>query len=273
MTSVKTWPWAVKAAVLAALLWSAGVVSGMMMSSPAPVHPDGPFSSAAAAVVIAVADAVILSLLAARSRLGGWALGGLLAVVLFVVETGLSMIEAAFFNADLHVPASVLLGSTLTAVVRDGIAGAAMAWLWPARTDEAAPRLRGLFWKAPLLDMFYVVVYFGAGAAVMASATARTFYAHAPQMSLGGLALLQVARGLVWIALVFLLVRNSRRGLWVNALLTGAAFAVIMALQLLYPNPFLPWQMRQLHLVELLSSNMVFGTVAALVIAAGRRKD
>jgi hypothetical protein len=58
-------------------------------------------------------------------------------------------------------------------------------------------------------------------------------------------------------------------GVWRRALLTGAAFSVLMALPLLYPNPLMPWPVRQVHLVEVGVSNFLFGIVVSLLLLWG----
>ena len=49
-------------------------------------------------------------------------------------------------------------------------------------------------------------------------------------------------------------------------MLTCVAFSVLMALPLLYPNPLMPWPVRQVHLIEVGVSNFLFGVLAALIM-------
>jgi ABC-type Co2+ transport system permease subunit len=70
---------------------------------------------------------------------------------------------------------------------------------------------------------------------------------------------------------VLLLVRALRGSLWEKAALLGLALSVIMDLQLLFPNPVMPWPVRSVHMVEVGVSNFVFGVLAAAIVLSGAR--
>ena len=45
-----------------------------------------------------------------------------------------------------------------------------------------------------------------------------------------------------------------------------------MTPQLLYPNPVMPWAVRSMHMIEVGTSNLVFGALAALILLAGAQR-
>ena len=263
--------WAVKAVVLWIVLVTAGMLAAMPFHWDVPPAKPEPWSPLVGMIVIGAAGALVMTLLAERAILRGWRLGLVLGVVLYMIETGLSLIEAVAFNRDLQVPMLLIVSSALSSLLRDAIAGAAIALLW--RKVEAAdtPHLRGLIWKPPVIAAVYVVCYVTAGLFAIAAPAAHAFYTHAPQISLVWLAELQLGRGLVWSALAFLIVRNLRGGPWATALVVGVTFAVLMDCQLLLPNPFMPWALRQVHMVEVGVSNLVFGALAASIWLSGAK--
>jgi hypothetical protein len=260
----------VKAAALAVVLLAAGMVGGMPFHWDVPPPLKGePWPGWAGLIVVAVIGAVILTLLAERSTARGWKLGLVLGIVLFAVESGLSEIEAVAFNNDLKIPFSLIVNGTLSSLIRDVMAGIAVALLWRTGETAEAPRLRGPWWKLPAIAVLYFACYFAAGLWAYAQPVNHAFYVHGPQISLAFLAELELGRGLIWSALAALMACYLRGPAWSAALLTGVTFSVLMAAQLLLPNPFMPWPLRCVHIVEIGVSNLVFGFLASLIWLSG----
>ena len=118
--------WAVKAVVLWIVLVTAGMLAAMPFHWDVPPAKPEPWSPLVGMIVIGAAGALVMTLLAERAILRGWRLGLVLGVVLYVIETGLSLIEAVAFNRDLQVPMPLIVSSALSSLLRDAIAGAAM---------------------------------------------------------------------------------------------------------------------------------------------------
>jgi hypothetical protein len=55
--------------------------------------------------------------------------------------------------------------------------------------------------------------------------------------------------------------RGMRGAVVEKALAVGSLFAVVMNTSLLLPNPYMPYAVRMVHLVETASSNFVFGVI------------
>jgi hypothetical protein len=270
--------WILRSALLTVALVAGTVGAGIALPAPAhpafvaPVVPDGPLSLPQALLTVSSGEALLLSLLAARSSARGWKLGISLAVVLFCVETGLSMIEASFFNVDLHLPVGAIWWSVRSGLLRDAICALAIALLWREEHAKSVAAPTGLGWKVPSIAILYVVAYSVAGYFIAwQSPAVRDFYPHAKDIAIGELALLEIGRGLVWAALAVLLFRCLRGRAWEKAALTGAAFALFGTLVLLYPSEFMPWIVRRVHFVEMLSSNFVFGVLSAILLVRGTR--
>jgi hypothetical protein len=248
------------------------VLGGLLVFRHAPAAVvDGPFSAGLVLLIVGALDAAILTLLAAALRFRGWRLGLELAVALFTVQSLLSLIEALVFGRDVHLAVGVLVGAALASLIRSSLAGLAIAALWRrgSGVDLRPSLLSGLVWKFPLIAAIYIACYLLAGGLIAWRSTAvRAFYGGAPQFDLGTLIAVQFGRGLIWAGLTWMLVRALTPPTWRAALLVGLAFSGLMAPQLLYPNPAMPWAVRSVHLVELGLSNMVFGIFAALVMLA-----
>ncbi len=208
-----------KAAALAVILFVATMVGGMPFHWDAlPPAKGEPWPVFTGLVLVAVIGAVVLTLLAERARWRGWKLGLALASVLFVIESGLSEIEAAAFNNDLHIPMAMLVNGTASSLIRDLIAGIAIACLWRKGEGGATARLTGVWWKPAVIAVLYFVCYFTAGLWAFAQPATHSFYVHGPQIQLGFLASLELGRGLVWCVPAYLLARGLKGPAWSVAL-------------------------------------------------------
>lgn len=255
------------------------IVSGMVILAVArgPIPPnvnDGPITTVMARPLIAAAFAVVLALLAANMRWATWGKAAALFVILYVLETGLSQIEAWYFNSYMHLSPSLLTGLAIGNLVKAAIVAVVCALLWSAKTVEPAETLGGLAWKLPVIIPIYIVFYFGAGALIAwQGAAVRAYYEQGMHIDRGQLALLQVLRGAIWAGVALLIVKSLKGSVMFRALMTGLAFAVLMALVLLLPNSFMPWDVRKMHLMEIFSSNFLFGILAALVLMIGKKRE
>jgi hypothetical protein len=76
----------------------------------------------------------------------------------------------------------------------------------------------------------------------------------------------QMVRGLVWAALALPVIKMMEGELWEIKLAVALLFSVLMGSLLLMPNPYMPDAIRLAHLVEVSSSNFVFGWIVATVL-------
>ncbi len=183
-----------------------------------------------------------------------------------------NLVEALFFGLDLpwseawgHFLQALLI-STLGAVaaVRFTVPGPG----GPLLTKPAAAR-GWASWLARLAacDLAYVIAYFTAG--VLAFPFVQDFYAPQRIPSAASILQMQLVRGLVFSLLVLMLVRDVQGSRRQTALLAGLTLAVLGGVHpLLGPNPYLPAQVRAVHLVEVVVSNFLFGSFAGWLLGS-----
>jgi hypothetical protein len=83
----------------------------------------------------------------------------------------------------------------------------------------------------------------------------------------------QVARGLVFCAITYALMRFLALRPAAAALLVGATFCLLGGVApLLVPNPYMPASIRYPHMVEVGVSNLLFGVCAAYVLRTRREQ-
>jgi hypothetical protein len=189
-----------------------------------------------------------------------------------------------------HLPAAILARLFLAGLLHAGLwipLAVRILGRWrPASSSPGPGRTpalpAGWTWKLPLAALAYVAVYFTFGYYVAWRNPAITAYYQGTDpgsfwAQIGNvvrdtpwLPAAQALRGLLWTALALVVTRSARGSVFEKALATGALFAVVMNSGLLLPNPYMPFEVRRVHLVETASSNFLFG--AMLVWLLGHRK-
>ena len=271
----RMWIWTAKALAVWAALLAGNVAGGLVVTLPGPAAPaaDGPLGAGPALLLANALFAVLLAALAERMAGPAWRRALTLFVILYTVETLLSTIEGFFFGAFLHMPAGLLGGVAAINAVKSAVACLAIFWLWRGRGPEvSAPG--GLAWKLPLIVLLYVVFYFGAGILIAwQSEAVRTYYLNGAGIDNRAVALLQLGRGAIWAGLAWLVARSLGGSAIAKGLFAGLAFAIFMDAPLLFPNPFMPWTVREVHLVEIGVSNFLFGLLAVLLLSRSGTHD
>ena len=268
------------------------VAYGLVMPAvpPDPSAAGSPFSAGQAVLLVAALHTGVMSWLILRSRLSGKRLAVTMTAVFFGVQTLLPQVESWIFQAfprfAAHLPAGM--------VPRIVLAGLIHACLWiplavkilgrwrddeGARTSDRAPASDPApfpwDWRLAVASAAYVVVYFVFGYYVAWRSPAVVAYyggtdpgSFWPQTrsvlrDTPWLPLAQAVRGLAWTAFGIVVLRSMRGSLLEKALAVGVLFAVVMDAGLLLPNPYMPYEVRMVHLVETGTSNFLFGLLVA----------
>jgi len=214
----------------------------------------------------------------------GWKLAGLLALEIFVVQFALSAVEAIFFGAYLKMPANLAWSMMFTGVVLAVIwspLAVRITGNWKKAEDKTEKFVPGkMFWvnMALLSVVVYPFLYQLAGyfiawrvpevRALYDGLEAQpNFIAQLGAFVFSELHLLQIVRGLVWIAIAIPVMLAMRTGVWLKALMVGLLFALLMNAQHLLPNALMVPEVRLAHFIETASSNFVWGFVIVWLLS------
>ena len=245
--------------------------------------PEGALSPSQALFLVAGLTTAVMGWLILRSRWRGWPLAGTMIVVFYGVQTFMPQVESLIFQFSPgfanHLPIGI--------VPRLMAAGLVLACLWiplavrilgrwkadapaEASSGPAIPWAQEK-WRVLLASLAYVALYFTFGYYVAWRSPAITAYYQGTDPGtfwLGmwnmlretpWLPLVQALRGLLWTGLGLTVVRAMKGSVVEKALAVGALFAVVMSAGLLLPNPYMPHEVRMIHLVETASSDFLFG--------------
>jgi heme/copper-type cytochrome/quinol oxidase subunit 2 len=250
--------------------------------------------AAIALPIVSLIMSLMLSYLALRSRWHGWKLAGALFLIFYVLYTFLGWVELLAFPAvsdqmpkGFLTPGMLIEGLMLGSLVL-GIPFSLLAvWILDKTKKESVEdgpndRLRmstfEWIWKLASAAILYVLVYFTFGYFVAwRTPGLPQFYGGTdPGTFLGQLAnvmrgtpwlyALQIGRGLIWAGIGCIIIRMHKGKSWEVIVATGMSFTVLMNASLLFPNPFFPPFVAHAHMIELVSSNFLYGILLSVLM-------
>jgi hypothetical protein len=238
--------------------------------------------------IAAVLNMAVVAYLIVRSRWHGWKLTLAIAFSFYGIYTFLQQIEALAFPAVATAmpPGFIISRFWVGALVAAILAPLAVVIMgkWSPRSETAEPNLRLVMpvgewiWKSAAILLAYEVIYFGFGYYVAwRTPGLPEFYGGADPGTFFGqfanvmrdtpwLPLLAAFRGICWTLFVLPVIRMLKGSAWETGLAIGLALSVLVASQLLVPNPFWPEYVGRAHMIELASSNFVFGMLLAVLL-------
>lgn len=228
--------------------------------------------------LVALVNTVILGILVRRAQFGGWKLAWTVVVISFGIGELLNQVEALFFGQSVGVgPRHAFLFMTSGLLSRVLWAPLAVwglgRWEQPPESREPLP-FPGWIRFLGLAFLAYPVIYFAFGAVASQAPALQDYYAEYfrshSQAGLAALIALQMARGLVWVGLGWLMLACESRVGWSAALLMAAVFSLLSTIVLVIPNPFMPGPVRWVHFWEVTSSNFLFGLLTTRILTSRR---
>ena len=265
-------------------------VSAALLPQPSEqLGPEEAGGALAALLVVSFLNAIVFAYVILRSDWAGWKLILAIFLVFYGVNTVMSQIETAFFVTRL--PSGMLLRLFLSgAIIAAWFSLLAVLILGKRRSNstESNPNSRLSMpvgeWvvKLSLIAIVYVVLYFTFGYYIAwKSEAVRTYYGGSDPGSLLAqmssvlrdtplLLPLQVLRAVLWTAIAVQVIRMMKGPWWEAGLAVALLFSVVMTSPLLIPNPYMPREVRMVHLLETASSNFLFGWIIVLVLCKWR---
>jgi hypothetical protein len=275
MTAEGTVNMPLRAALLVAAI-AIGEAMRAEISAPGTLGSGSLIANIGPVVMYAMLHAAVLGWFAARSACPVWRLFGAMFLALFGIQGVLPFVEVLFFDDALPFKPADIEFMVVAALPPSAVAAAAAAALFGnlyARNEASASPKRAFgawswIWRLAAVGLAYAVLYFAAGILVVyAQDYAREFYKDvAGAMNPLALLVFQIGRGIVWALMALPLLASQSTSVWERSNALGAAFAVFVGALLLGENPYMPGQMRMLHLVEIGISNFLFGLAAGYLL-------
>jgi hypothetical protein len=239
----------------------------------------------AALLVLSILNTIVLTFIILRSRYAGWALVLAIFFIFYGVMTVLPQIETAYFvklppgmlsRLFLFGAVFAVLFSVLAVLIlgKSRVRGDSETGFTPLKMSTHEWLV-----KLGVIVVAYLVIYFTFGYFIAwKSEAVRAYYGGSDpgsflsQMSnvlrdTSLLIPLQIVRAILWTAIAAVVIQIMKVHWWESALAVALLFAVMSA-QLLLPNPFMPPEVRMVHLLETASSNFVFGWLVVMVLRA-----
>jgi hypothetical protein len=243
----------------------------------------GTQSTGGTVVVVALLQAMVLAPIAIRSRVGGWRLAVSLSGVYWLITWLLTVIEAVVYLGPILPEGFATWTGISQGLVSVVVGPMAVVLFGRGRAAEPRPEHPPLIdrdvtsaaWGLRLVGIafVYIVAYVTAGIFIaLGDPVLQEYYESIGMPAESTLLALQFARSIPWAvaaALILAVVDMRRR---TAVFMVGLVFCVTMASLVLAPNPFMPPEVRSTHLVEIGTSNFVFGVAAAWIITRRSRR-
>ena len=263
-----------RVAALAAVYLVAFIASyGALMPAVPPSPGNEPISVFVALLVAALANTAVIAWIVARADAPRWRLAFAIFLALWGIQTVLAQVETLIFpGISQRLPQGFVARTVAAGLVHTAIVAAAAVWLLSRRTSGAgAPVQRGEgISRIAVAASAYVVLYFTCGYFIAwRQPTLAAYYGGADPgnffVQMWGvitdtpwLVAIQLVRGGVW-ALLLTQVTRLLQCSRAERMAAAAALSGIASLGLLMPNPYMPFDVRMIHLVETITSNVCFG--------------
>jgi len=235
--------------------------------------------------ITALLQTLIVTWYANRTQLSGKKLGFVIFVVIFGVQFFMSQIETLYFLDSIQMPWQIIFGQIL-AGVGVGLFAALLSVRYKNKLGELQDSSVHGFNTLPsnvavrrftILAFVYTIIYFIFGYFVAWQFPAlREYYSGSTEITpflpymLGvftgepQLVLFQIFRGYLWAGIAYLATMNLPKAKqWERIVIVGLAMSIGLAFPILVPQSYMPMPVRLGHFPELLSSNFVFGVIAA----------
>ncbi len=233
-------------------------------------------------VLVAVVHTLLVMMLVWRSSWSGWPLMLAVGFAFYGVTTFLSVLEVVYFGPAMGIPREALPGLFLAPLPL------ALVWVPLAalllgrgrrsagtRVVEQRPEMDNVpagqwVWKLALIALAYLAIYFIFGWFVAwQNPDLRAMYGDGANEQVFSLWLIpfQVLRALLWVLFGLPVIRMTRGRTWQVALVVALLLSLAPAIGLVTPNPYMPDpSVRLSHLIELLTSNFLFGWLVTVVL-------
>jgi hypothetical protein len=278
MNTKKAALYLLKLVILAIYLFICNAVAGLI-SGPGNSNSGGLLlTGTLVQLVVCAFQVLVLSYPIVYSRWTGWRLVVTTFFLFFGVTTFLSQIETIVFldylvdivPADM-IPKMIMQGA-ITAAMYAPLAVLIHGRMSAGNNEPQEPNFRLVMpwitwvWKLTLIAVLYIVIYLAFGMLVPALAgdAFQTYYAGL-QMPVW-IFPFQAVRALIWVGLALPVIRMMHGQWWQAGLAVASLFSVLMGVQLLLPNEFMPEAIRMAHFVEIMSSNFLFGWIVVWLL-------
>lgn len=220
-----------------------------------------------------------------RSRWHGLKLAIFIFVSFFGIMTVAGQLESLLFLQD-QLPAGMVGKIFLQGVILAGLFSPFAVMIMgktkqPGVAEEAKQRpgvpLPEWIWKVLVIGVVYLIVYllFGYYVAWKSPVLQQYYGGTDPGNFFVHLSNLwntspyvfpfQIARGLLWMLFALPIIRMHKGGK-LEVAITLALLLAFWSFQLLIPNPYMPAEVARVHLVEIFSSNFIFGFIIGILL-------
>jgi hypothetical protein len=245
-----------------------------------------PWSAFVPVLVFSFAVALLFAYIILRSYWYGLKLALAIFTAFFGLMTVVMQIESLLFLGD-QIAGGILtkifgsglimagLFAPMAVLIMGGVKQRELAFMFNVHLEMS---IREWLWKIMAIGCCYVMLYIVFGYFIAWKNPAvqiyyggqdpGNFFTHLANQwaRWPGFFLLQFGRGLLWMLFALPIIR-MHKGSKLEVGVTIALLFAVWSLQLLMPNPLMPSDVARVHLIEIASSNLLFGFLVGVLLA------
>lgn len=264
--------------VLTFLLFACHSIASVTVSLTDSAQTADPMGATVTLLIMCALQTTVLSYPIIRSRWTGWRLVITMFFVFYGMMTFLSQIETVVFLQYFEdiVPVEetpkLFMQGAITAALFSPLAVLIHGKMKGVEESQEPSRRPVMpwtewIWKLMLIAVIYVFIYISFGMFVCMPLAGEAFQEYYADLQLPAWILpFQMVRGMIWAALALPVIRMMKGRWWEAGLAVALLFSVLMGSLLLVPTEFMPEAMRMAHLVEITSSNFLFGWIVVWLL-------
>lgn len=236
-------------------------------------------------IVVLVVDLIAIVYLIYRLNLSGWKLAVAIFIVFWGLQTFMTQIETWFFRSSIPLLTSaevlnLFTRPLITATLFIPLAIVILKRWNSSDKEEGKPLKLNTSWLTiGILAIVYVIVYFVFGYFVAWQfEDVRVFYSGQASMlgffdqlkySMSNwpyIVWFQLLRGFLWVLFVLPMVCYLKGKRAEKIIAIAIMFSIVVTVQLLVDNPYMPANVRLPHLLEIFLSHAIFGALVGFVM-------
>lgn len=239
-------------------------------------------------LIYCILNTLILTLFIVKSKLRGYKLAVASFIVFWGTQYFMTQIETLYFNSTLKMPLSELIKDVTSGAIYTSIFSLLAVLILGKFKKETNFLHNNVKIKASIinvipnmiiLSLIYVIIYFIFGYFVAWQfADLRYYYTGSTHIvnifqhmsnqfrQDPVLILFQFFRGFLWSILAVVIIDSLGIDNLVTYITTGLLFSILITTPLIFPNAYMPAQVRFGHSFELSTSMLVFGIISVIIL-------
>ncbi|AKA70357.1 hypothetical protein [Clostridium scatologenes] len=239
-------------------------------------------------LIYCILNTLILTLFIVKSKLRDYKLAAVSFIVFWGIQYFMTQIETIYFNSSVKMPLTELIKNVTSGAIYTSIFSLLAVFILGKFKKETNSSYSDVNIKISIINaipnmiilaLIYDIIYFIFGYFIAWQfADLRYYYTGSTHIvnvfqhisnqfrQDPVLILFQFSRGFLWSVLAVIIIDSLGIENWMTYITTGLLFSILITTPLIFPNAYMPIQVRIGHSFELSTSMFVFGVISVITL-------